>query len=209
MSTRHPTQKTFLRDVATHQITIIKDDGLYRHIRLKRPDSTSYYYDLITWPGYLSMTGDMGCYVFQRNRDMFEFFRPDSYALNRVKSGLYINPCYWGEKLEAVNAQDGAIKKYCPATFTKSVKEYFLRHGKKSFNSELFREIKSQVLNSADDEYEAVTAVREFEHEGFEFVDFWEYGITDYTYHYIWACYAIVWGIQQYDAATTKAEIAA
>ena len=53
-------RERFAKDTATHAMTILRDDGLYRHLRFKRPNTSSYYFDIITWPGYLAITGDMG-----------------------------------------------------------------------------------------------------------------------------------------------------
>ena len=86
------TPELFLRDVQQHQIQVIRHDGVNRHIRFKRPGSMSYYFDLITWPGHLCYTGDMGTYVFRRMDDMFEFFRDD--RCHATLGGLYINCSY-------------------------------------------------------------------------------------------------------------------
>lgn len=50
----------FLIDTAFHRLEIIRDDGLYRHLRMQQPENSCYYYDVITWHGYLTVTGDMG-----------------------------------------------------------------------------------------------------------------------------------------------------
>ena len=88
-----PSQEEFQKDVSQHGVTIIRDDGVNRHIRFKRPGTMCMHFDLITWPGYLCYCGDMGTYVFSRLEDMFEFFRTDR----------DINPGYWAEKLQAVD----------------------------------------------------------------------------------------------------------
>ena len=76
MSATSPDEQ-FLRDVAEHTMTVIREDGVSRHIRFAKPGTSCMHFDLITWPGYLCYTGDMGTYVFQRLTDMFEFFRTD------------------------------------------------------------------------------------------------------------------------------------
>lgn len=94
MTDQHqPSHESFMRDVATHEMTVFRDDGLYRHIRFRRPNTMRTHFDLITYPGYLCYSGDMGTYVFSRLDDMFEFFRTDR----------DINPGYWSEKLQAVD----------------------------------------------------------------------------------------------------------
>ena len=86
------TSTRFLLDTAFHRLEIIRDDGLYRHLRMKQPGTSCYYFDIITWPGYLTVTGDMGTWTFSRIADMFDFFGP-------WQDG--INTGYWSEKLEA------------------------------------------------------------------------------------------------------------
>ena len=49
----------FLIDTAFHRPEIIRDDGLYRHLRRSSPKTSCYYYDVITWHGYLTVTGDI------------------------------------------------------------------------------------------------------------------------------------------------------
>ncbi len=72
-----PTEQSFLEAVAKHEMHVLHEDGLYRHIRFKKPGTSCMHFDLITYPGYLVYSGDMGCYVFSRLPDMFELFRAD------------------------------------------------------------------------------------------------------------------------------------
>lgn len=96
--TTQPTvEERFRADIAQHEMTVLHNDGVYRHLRFKRPDTFMYHFDVVTWPGYLTITGDMDTFTFARLEDMFEFFR----------SGTGINPGYWGEKVKA-----GAYKRY-------------------------------------------------------------------------------------------------
>jgi hypothetical protein len=91
----------FKRDTASHEMTVLHDDGLYRHLRFMRVitdetgrhPSSSYWFELVTWPGKLAVSGDCGSFLFARREDMFEFFRSDS------RYG--INPGYWSEKVLA------------------------------------------------------------------------------------------------------------
>jgi len=80
-----------LQIIRAHELTILHDDGLYRHLRFKSPDRGSYWFDLITWPGCLTVRGDLGsAYTFAGNTDMFAFFR-----------GRGISPDYWSQRLDA------------------------------------------------------------------------------------------------------------
>ena len=78
----------FNRDIEHHQMTVLHDEGLYRHIRFQNPGNSMYWFDLITWPGSLTIKGDMGTWTFSRLTDMFEFFTG------------HINTSYWAEKLD-------------------------------------------------------------------------------------------------------------
>lgn len=93
----------FSKDTATHEMTVLRDDGVYRHLRFKGPGSSAYCFDLVTWTGHLAITGDMGANMFCRLDDMFEFFRTD-----RLHGGHTINPGYWSEKLQCAGERDGA-----------------------------------------------------------------------------------------------------
>jgi hypothetical protein len=127
MSRYECTVDRFLEDVKDHELTIIHDEGLNRHIRMKRPQSSSYYYDIITWNGYLTICGDMGTYVFRRIEDMFQFFQMDDNDFNKSKTEpLSINPGYWGEKLEAFPKR--GYKEYSQDKFMENVKDYLDHH---------------------------------------------------------------------------------
>ncbi len=43
MSNKHDVQRRFPVDIKDHKLTILKDDGIYRHIRLKKPGSSEMY----------------------------------------------------------------------------------------------------------------------------------------------------------------------
>lgn len=84
----------FMRDTAHHNVIIEHDEGVYRHLIFKAPGTNSYRFDIITWPGYLTVTGDMGTWTFAREWDMVTHFFP-------IGTAEGINPGYWSEKVEA------------------------------------------------------------------------------------------------------------
>ena len=188
----NPSEKKFLEDVKDHEMTIIQDDEL-RFIRFSNKASSNYWFDLITWPGYLCISGDCGTFVFSRIRDMFEFFRSDPTRSDRK---LPINPQYWGEKVIA-----GKIEEYSSDEFRKSIKDYYDSYGQDQ-DKECWQAIESDVLSQADDKPWAYRAAYDFEYKNFRFQDFFEYSLTEYTVSFIWCLYAIVWGIIKYDSET-------
>ena len=60
------TEERFLKDAAAHQMEVLRDDGVNRHLRFKNPESSAYWFEIITWPGTLCIDGDMGTFVFRR-----------------------------------------------------------------------------------------------------------------------------------------------
>lgn len=226
------TEDRFLRDVQGHEMTVIHDDGASRHIKFKKPGTSSYCFDLITWPGSMCISGDCGTYVFSRTNDMFQFFRMDERDFNHSKDRtLQINAGYWAEKVTAESRFGKGVESYSEEKFNACIKDYFDEHFRDELETEaaaraeavdgdplhanevrefeeaatkraaLWDEIESDVLNCSGDESDARQAANDFDSEGFQFSDFWEHRLNDYTFHYIWCIYAIAWGIQQYDLA--------
>lgn len=110
----------FAHDIATHEMTVLHDDGLYRHLRFVRIDtaddgtqsrSSLYWFDLATWPGVLVINGDMGSYTFggTTEKDMLVFFRGKQ----------QINPGYWGQKVRG----DMGLREYSEDAFCEHVTE--------------------------------------------------------------------------------------
>lgn len=182
------TLEIFSKDVSGHEMIVIQDEGVYRHIRFGRPDDGNMHFNLTTWPHYLCFSGDMGCFVFSRISDMFEFFRCHK-----------INPSYWSEKLKAVDRGDG-FEKYSEELFTSRISDWL---DDIEADSDLRESVKDEVLSRADDgEHEAINAAIQFEHKSRRvFQDFWETNCREHGFRFIWCCHAIVWGISKYDAA--------
>lgn len=192
----------FQKDVDSHEMEVLHDDGLYRHLRFSNGGSSIYQFNITTWPGYLCISGDMGCFVFSRVRDMFGFFRGEDGQLG-------INPGYWMEKVQA-----GAGSEVAREICTEWDEEDFRAEIRKRFDdyvedeeldeaaaAELWSEIEDEVLEETDLEAVAMRNAMEFRHDDFEFTDFFEVRCTKYTFRYLWCCWAIVWGIGVYDKA--------
>jgi hypothetical protein len=204
-------QQRFERDIAEHQMTIHRDDGADRHITFKKPGTSCYWFEILTWPGALCIRGDCGTYVFSRLTDMFEFFRADDRG---DPSRLYINKSYWCEKLQAVDCNgygDGRAREFDPEQFEERVKqrvEEYLegREISDERRESLMRDIQWEVLDkSHDGEVRAFDALMDFHDDEFPrlFEDCWEWNCKEYTFHFIWNLYAIAWAIRKYDAAKT------
>lgn len=228
MSTRdqcRDVRAKFTKDVAAHKMSVIRDDGIHRHLRFKRPDSGIYWFDLITWPGALCIDGDVGTWVFRRLEDMFEFFRVNErdWSYDR-DGGPSINPGYWAEKVAAASKYGEGATEFSVDIFREHVKEAFdewvennephqdagpaEREAFAVTKLKLWVELEEQVIEVAMDRdeiwaHEAATAFRSEVIDGFKLDDAWEWRCQEFTFHYLWCCYAIAWGIKFYDQAKT------
>lgn len=198
----------FIRDVSSHELTVIRDEGTYRHLRFKRPGSGAYAFDLVTWPGYLVMTGDMGTWTFSRVRDMFDFFTDEHFG---VRDSFLINPGYWSEKFESGagrSRRDAPCVEFSQEEFDKGLEAWldtFLEEcdedeeDARETASDTVSDLKSEGFRDEGEAYRAVDDARW--PDGVGAWDVWESigNCQSYTHHYLWACYAIVWGIERYN----------
>ena len=175
----------FKADVAQHEMTIELDQPPFRSIRFGRPGSSVYYFRITTWPGALCINGDMDTYVFERLKDMFEFFRsPDG----------EINLGYWSEKITATD-RHGGHEEFDRQGFLEYVRELIRSHAPKQDRAELYRDAKRE---SEYGYYSAMAFLKDNDDAlGF---DYDPPRCTRPTYGYEWCCHAIVWAINQYDA---------
>lgn len=212
-----PTPEQFLKDVCAHKMTVLQDDGLYRHIKFAIPGDSSHSFSLVTWPGFLTICGDMGTYVFSRTPDMFEFFATPRRHFApadapRKDTAPVVNLGYWAEKLVATDTSGQALGAYAyqQELMEQRVKdelEAFLRDRTHLFPEEVEEmrdEVESSVLcELTGDKTLDIKVVEDFSHDidgdVLKFQDAWEWSVEDYTYHFTWCCYAIAWGIELYE----------
>lgn len=191
------TKERFLKCVSNHQMEVLLNNGVYRHLRFKAPDTGNQHFHLVTFPGRLVYCGDMGSYVFQRTQDMFAFFR-------RPDRGVNLE--YWSEKVDAQD-RDG-VTEFSRDRVKEIVREIVSDQAEdldESDKPKLEEELELLLESIDSDAHELSDVVRVAESLGNElidsawFSDLWEYSTETYTYRFQWACYAIAWGIEQYD----------
>lgn len=183
--------KRFALATADHEMTVLHDVGLYRHIRFRGPKNEIAWFDLITVPGALIFQGDGQSFTFRRIEDMFQFFRG---PVGRI------NPGYWAEKLTSCDAK---VMKYDQELFEARVKEMFFEAARAGgVPTGTGKALREEVLEGdIYYESEARRLLDDFEYKGFRFYDTWELSFEDYDSWFLWACQAIVWGIAKYDAS--------
>lgn len=192
------TRERFLADVANHRMQVLRDDGMYRHLRFSRaaPNSWNQWFEIVTWPGALCLRGDMGTWVFSRDPDMFEFFRAPDH--------LRIKEDYWLEKLEAEDRSAGA-EEFSREVFLAGLRDKLADWEQfDGFPEDLrvAQESLDQHLEHCNSHEELSAAVLEWDWNGDSFMATGCYELPDgmvYTEHYLWCLWAIVWGIRQYD----------
>lgn len=201
---RHRTEaeQAFHQDTADHRLRILRDDGLYRHLRCSRPDSWFDGFNVVTWPGYLVIGGDRESYVFACEDDMFAF-------LERCFSQGSIDFNYWASKLLGPGGSRTA-RRYSAPLFVQKV-----RHWRDSVAESMdgaaeraqFRAaVDEDILGGEyEDETQALMLLRDFSF-GDGVPDYHEWTITEFDFHFIWACCAIRWAIGKYRAATAEPE---
>lgn len=185
-------EQRFRTDTAGHELRILHDDGLYRHLLVRNPRSSMYWYEILTWPGSLSIRGDMGSgYVFSRERDMFPFFRSERGR---------INAHYWSEKLSS--GRD-SVREYSEHVVRQRIVEAFLEDVRwNGAPRGLGEALRAGILNrDLYFEDEARGLLENFEFKGYSFDDLWEWDLRDFDPAFLWCCHAIVAGIAQYDRA--------
>lgn len=209
---KHPTKESFLKNVENHYMTILKDDGIYRHLRFNKPSPNSWdqRFEIITYPNGICYSGDMGSFVFERTYDMLGFFRhPDG--------ELGINSGYWAEKCVAECVTDG-VRQFDIDQVRSSIRNYwesyFYERTESDEAQSIWESIEKYILNSGDSEIEIVNAIWEYDSScawwrtgsgdrtsHFSLDDFFVDGCCLYskTYRFLWCLWALSWAVIQYD----------
>lgn len=191
----------YRRDTEHHEMEILLDKGLYRHVRFAQPGRLGWlhWHELITTPGQLTIRGDMGCFVFSRIEDMVEFF---------IRSGGHINPGYWAQKLVAVDPT--GVRRYSEDRARERVKGVFDDVRPNLADPDAVWALLEQDVLTEDvigGEHELRAALAQFPHIRFE--DAWEWDLSEWSHQYLWCCHAIQQGITRYTAAKAESEVPA
>lgn len=196
------TAEQFLADVSNHKMAVKLDNGLYRHLMLRQPGNSNMWFEIVTWPGRLTVSGDMGTWTFARLEDMFKFFRDGK---------MRINADYWSEKIEqGVHGGRNEAKVFSEDLFKKQLLDRLAGYELHPDDlAEVTEALQDEVLNQ-DCKYDLLIAARDFKHRFdhqpgdqrryFQFDSCDLPSGKEYSYHFLWCLYAIVWAIQQYDA---------
>jgi len=193
-------KQQFEEDTSLHELSIIRDDGVYRHLRCAQPGTWCYGFDVVTWPGYLAIVGDAGDYLFSRLNDMFEFFG------DGTKYSDGINPHYWAQKLQGPGMGSVLSEEYSHETFEAVMAEWVRQASLDDMEQEqlvypgLIQEAlqRERIYEYTHSETEAREIIHELQREGIIHQDTWEWDLRDYRRDFLWCCWGIIWAIGQY-----------
>lgn len=186
----------FARDTYGHELRILRDDSLYRHLMFFNSNYGDLYrFDLVTWSNHLVIRGDGPTFVFSLYplADLLDMFRKTA----RVGE---INADYWQQKVLAGKVRDWSEEKFRTWLIQEAAKDEARCPG-------LVEAVGRQILFSDEHSTEyrgtAEYAIASFAHRDYRlrFPDRWEESFEDYSWEFLWACHAIRWGIAQYDTA--------
>lgn len=190
--------RRFNKDTAGHVMTTLHEDGLYRHLRFRSPEHGWGWFDLITWPGHLTINGDMGTYTFGRTDDMFTFFTG------------YINTHYWSEKEKGRGRSE--LKEHDGDEFKRWIVQDFWEYSRDMDHADTiawWSAIRGHVFDrssfhNTDHRQGCVDAVDDIIREGApskrHYEDLWDNDWTKYPWHLEYCLASIVAGIRTYNA---------
>lgn len=202
----------FIRETAGHELTILHDDGLYRHVRMANPQYGGlYHFALITWPHHLAIAGDLGHFTFRTEMaDMFDFFRR-----SRWNDGP--NPTYWDEKVTAGRESVMAFsEEKFKAEWADELAEAEATYP--GLGADWLERTEGFLADyDLTEESNARHAVHDYEYsvdgvdEPFTFntSDLLEVNFREHSWPYLRACRAIVHGIAAYDRELRSRELRA
>jgi hypothetical protein len=188
----------YAADTVSHEMTVLHDDGLYRHLRCQATENSwNAWFEIITWPGALTYSGDIGGFTFRRDVDMFRFFR-----------GQRVNPDYWGEKVMSGN---DALKIYSEDKFREKVWSE-VRDEIKEFKG-LAKAVHETMSDYWESDVSTEGGARRFlddfnytvDGRTFVFADHYEWDLREWNWQFLWTCHAIKDAISRYDVAKAVA----
>lgn len=155
----------FLDMTGDHELVVVQDIGVYRHLRMKAPRTRNWSWDIVTWPDHLATSGDIADgYTFTCERDMIKgFFGKYGPKRDYYSDGApAINARYWAGKLCGGRHQE--VKTHSPEKFIAEVTENF----EEMIQDEIITEkqaakLVAEAQGHKNSHYEAVTWMEDCE----------------------------------------------
>lgn len=181
----------FDEDIKKHVITMKHDDGLYKHYLCQRPNDCFEWFEIITWPGKLCISGDMGSFLFARTENMVNFMS------DHIRSRSYI--------AEKCIAHENKIREFKKDIFYEQLDELIKDKQSNETTYEEMNEIQEKIdeikesFSYYESEYDAEKAMYESELFSDELPD-----CKYFTYHFLWCLHAIEWFCDNHNKQTSN-----
>jgi hypothetical protein len=182
----------FERDIASHVIKERHRDGIYGHWICARPDTVVLHFHIVTYPGGMLYTGDMGTFVFERTFDMISFMR--SACRSR---GYAAEKCRAVEKSAAGNGIEVFFDEIFEENLDEFLDEYESHHGE-PITEEKLASISYLREYRGEDEHRCMMEMYES--------GLWDCGDMPtcryYSVHFLWCLHAIEWFCKRVDLSS-------
>lgn len=173
----------FASHTTDHELTILRDEGVYRHVRCREPGTGIWGWDIVTWPGYLAMSGDLGSWTFTRESDMLvDFFS------GRVNVGYWLEKCVSWDRHSHARGTVSAER----------VRTAAADHPDGDWTHAIEVATEYDGTTEMSPVYEALMDV---------YPDAWEWTITEPDIHAVRALHAIAWTREHYLAHQSGQEV--
>lgn len=173
--------KSFERDTRNHVLDVLHDSGDYKHLRWGRPKSSSYLIWVVTYPGGLTVFGDLGTFAFKRGLDLFRAHAGNDYRAEKCTAGAV-----WEWDQEAFQQR---LDEYTPQ---------WLKHCEAADRPDLFRQIAEckNAVSESDGMYLLTSMADMFD---LNTTDFWEGGFKRLSFSFEFICLAVATMAAEYD----------
>lgn len=211
----------FLKEIEEHQLVVHHEVDVLRHLTFGKPGVGCWSMSVVTWPGHLATSGDIGSgYVFTRLYDMLNFFHvPDHLQDYYEDHAPSIDFRYWSEKLSGGRSVD--VKVYSSEVFLDVCREMALDYldtqicdgniAKDLTDDEVETLVsdRDKLAEKLSESSEITDFLREaqdashFKETAMSFLqdqagdgnivdqDWYEHDFTEYDSHFVYACYML------------------
>lgn len=195
---------SFLNDVKDHKMTLCSYDpqSKVRHLRFQKHGTIIQSFQITSLPSRLIISGDMGDYIFARSDDdMFYWVGRD---VNEI------NPNYMSAKVVSIDRRCGlsvfdhnVLKQVVYESVEERMEDQPINDRDKAF---IYDKV-NRMLSRCETEEQAYHELREFllkvedkylDYLIIKFDEAWEWDFTRLSDNFLWCCYALAWGIDQY-----------
>ena len=178
---------------ANHVVTVELEQGLYRHYRCAKPGTGTYAFHIVTFPGRLIVSGDIGNMAWSRCPDMLEW------AAGAIGSTGYFAEKTWGS-IEVREWSEDACREVVEQEHKDHIDDQAVTNtegrsvAEVAKDTEKANEIRDRLLRRIDDgEHAFATAYYESDWYGGDFPN-----VSQYTAEFLWCREAVRWFLKSY-----------